>query len=370
MIPWWPGGPVRHVTCTGWRPASAGSTMPWAARPARDASSSPRAAGPVRAAGSPVPNPRPLWSLRRTGQPPVGGRMGDGRRYGSPCPGRFNQANALMAAVAAEACGVDALEALAAMAAVQEVAGRFTVRAFGAARARLMLAKNPAGWDELLDLVAASESPLVVSINARVADGADPSWLWDVPYERLAGRAVVATGDRFRDLSVRLHYGGVAHTTEPEPVRRRHSGAPPGRTGWSMSSGTTPLSTICSVLPDGCSGAHRRRLPRPVGHLRRRRERSRPGAAGRMARPRGHVAASLLGPATARGRRVLPGRGRGRSPGPRRPDAHRRRHAGAARRSRRRRAGRLRGVPGGRAELSGGRRAMRTRVSACWTSTR
>ena len=84
-----------------------------------------------------------------------------------------------------------------------------------------MLAKNPAGWDELLDLVAGSDAPLVVSINARIADGADPSWLWDVPYERLAGRAVVATGDRFRDLSVRLHYGGVTHTTEPEPVRGR-----------------------------------------------------------------------------------------------------------------------------------------------------
>ena len=133
-------------------------------------------------------------------------------------PGRFNQSNALMAAVAAEASGVDALAALAAMEGVQEVAGRFTVRSFGEVRARLMLAKNPAGWGELLDLVADSDAPLVVSINARIADGADPSWLWDVPYERLAGRAVVATGDRYRDLSVRLHYAGVRHTTEPEPV--------------------------------------------------------------------------------------------------------------------------------------------------------
>jgi lipid II isoglutaminyl synthase (glutamine-hydrolysing) len=134
-------------------------------------------------------------------------------------PGRFNQANALIAAVAAEACGVDARAALEAMAEVDEVAGRFTVRAFGDVEARLMLAKNPAGWDELLDLVARSEAPLVVSINARVADGADPSWLWDVPYERLAGRSVVATGDRFRDLSVRLRYAGVPHTTEPDPVQ-------------------------------------------------------------------------------------------------------------------------------------------------------
>jgi UDP-N-acetylmuramyl tripeptide synthase len=148
----------------------------------------------------------------------------DGRRHEVrlALPGRFNQANALLAAVAAEACGIDAGAALDAMATVEEVAGRFTVRSFGAgegqARARLMLAKNPAGWDELLDLVAGSAAPLVVSINARVADGADPSWLWDVPFERLAGRTVVATGDRYRDLSVRLQYAEVAHSTEPSPV--------------------------------------------------------------------------------------------------------------------------------------------------------
>jgi UDP-N-acetylmuramyl tripeptide synthase len=144
----------------------------------------------------------------------------DGRRHAVrlALPGRFNRANALLAAVAAEACGIDAGTALDAMASVQEVAGRFTVRSFGAARARLMLAKNPAGWDELLDLVAHSRAPLVVSINARVADGADPSWLWDVPFERLAGRTVVATGDRYRDLSVRLQYAEVAHTAQPSPV--------------------------------------------------------------------------------------------------------------------------------------------------------
>jgi UDP-N-acetylmuramyl tripeptide synthase len=144
----------------------------------------------------------------------------DGRRreLRLALPGRFNQANALLAAVAAEACGIDAAAALDAMASVQEVAGRFTVRSFGTARARLMLAKNPAGWDELLDLVVGSRAPLVVSINARVADGADPSWLWDVPFERLAGRTLVATGDRYRDLSVRLQYAEVAHTTEPLPA--------------------------------------------------------------------------------------------------------------------------------------------------------
>src|SRR5439155_1441465 len=54
-------------------------------------------------------------------------------------------------------------------------------------------------------------APVVVGINARIADGRDPSWLWDVPFERLAGRFVVATGERGRDLAVRLHYAEIEH---------------------------------------------------------------------------------------------------------------------------------------------------------------
>jgi UDP-N-acetylmuramyl tripeptide synthase len=132
-------------------------------------------------------------------------------------PGRFNQANALMVAVAAEVTGIDAAVALAAMGQIEEVAGRFATRMLRGVPTRLMLAKNPAGWSELLNLVAMDRGPLVVSINARTADGADPSWLWDVPFERLAGRPVVATGDRCHDLSVRLQYAGVSHQVEPDP---------------------------------------------------------------------------------------------------------------------------------------------------------
>ncbi|MCL2451100.1 MAG: DUF1727 domain-containing protein, partial [Polyangiaceae bacterium] len=71
---------------------------------------------------------------------------------------------------------------------------------------------------EALDILAPPPAPVVAAINARVADGHDPSWLWDVPFERLAGREVVAAGDRALDLAVRLRYAGVEH--------RVHSGSP------------------------------------------------------------------------------------------------------------------------------------------------
>ncbi len=68
------------------------------------------------------------------------------------------------------------------------------------------------------------------------------------------------------------------------------------------------------------------------------------------------LAAGALGPPTARSRHVLPGWGRGRSPGPRRPHPHRRRHLGQAGRRRCGGAGRLRRLPDRRADVPGRRR--------------
>lgn len=126
-------------------------------------------------------------------------------------PGAFNLANAAMALTAARLEGIEPSIAAAAMRTTQEVAGRYATITHQGRRIRLLMAKNPAGWQSSLDIVAPPPTPVVVAINARVADGRDPSWLWDVPFERLAGRHVVAAGERAEDLSVRLHYGGVDH---------------------------------------------------------------------------------------------------------------------------------------------------------------
>ena len=131
-------------------------------------------------------------------------------------PGRCNRANAAMAVTAARVMGADPARAAAAVATVADVDGRYGVVRVGGAPARLLLAKNPAGWAEIFDLLNPAPAPVVVAINARVADGRDPSWLWDVPFERLAGRTVVATGERCRDLAVRLRYAGVDHETVPD----------------------------------------------------------------------------------------------------------------------------------------------------------
>ncbi|WP_137816680.1 DUF1727 domain-containing protein, partial [Gandjariella thermophila] len=74
------------------------------------------------------------------------------------------------------------------------------------------------GWQEMLSVIADHQRPLVIAVNAREADGFDTSWLWDVRFELLRGRHVIASGERATDLAVRLRYAGVAHELQPDPV--------------------------------------------------------------------------------------------------------------------------------------------------------
>ncbi len=129
-------------------------------------------------------------------------------------PGRFNLNNAACALAAADVWGIDVETALRGMQTVTAPAGRFATTQFGDTTARLLLAKNPAGWAEALPL--AQSDPVVLAIDAVAADGRDVSWLWDVEYEQLAGRHVIATGPRAYDLAVRLSYAEVEHTIVPD----------------------------------------------------------------------------------------------------------------------------------------------------------
>jgi UDP-N-acetylmuramyl tripeptide synthase len=129
-------------------------------------------------------------------------------------PGSFNVSNAACALAAAMEFGVDPATALRGMATVVSPAGRFATATFGTTTARLLLAKNPAGWAEALPLAASD--PVVLAIDSVAADGRDVSWLWDVPYEQLAGRRVICTGPRALDLAVRLDYAGVEHQVVPD----------------------------------------------------------------------------------------------------------------------------------------------------------
>jgi UDP-N-acetylmuramyl tripeptide synthase len=157
----------------------------------------------------------------------------DGERHevSLALPGAANVGNAALAAAAAAERGVRPRDALAAMARIRAVEGRYVETSYARRPVRLLLAKNPAGWTEALAMVRPEPAAVVVAVNARAADGRDPSWLWDVPFEVLRGRQAVATGERSRDVAVRLRYAGVDHVRVDNPgdavqVARNAAGSP------------------------------------------------------------------------------------------------------------------------------------------------
>ncbi|WP_328856448.1 MurT ligase domain-containing protein [Williamsia herbipolensis] len=143
-------------------------------------------------------------------------------------PGKANRGNATQAVAAAVAMGADPHAAVAAVSGVGEVAGRYGVRTVGPHSVRLLLAKNPAGWQEALSMIDPDAAGLVIAVNGQVPDGEDLSWLWDVRFEHFENTTVVAAGERASDLGVRLIYAGAEHQTIPDPLVAIAS-CPPGR---------------------------------------------------------------------------------------------------------------------------------------------
>ncbi|MBV9794373.1 MAG: DUF1727 domain-containing protein [Actinobacteria bacterium] len=142
-------------------------------------------------------------------------------------PGRANRSNAVVALAVAEVFGVDEVHALRGMRDVRSVAGRYTTVERRGVSIRLLLAKNPAGWLEALDVLRPPPEPVMLAVNAQTPDGKDTSWLWDVDYRRLRGRRVFVGGERRTDLAVRLEADGVGFelvSTIDEVVGRVGSG--------------------------------------------------------------------------------------------------------------------------------------------------
>jgi UDP-N-acetylmuramyl tripeptide synthase len=186
-----------------------------------DSTSCPRCGGAVDHLGElwtcpcGLTRPDPDWALDGDRLTAPGGQVLD---LGLRLPGAANRANAALALAAAHSVGVPPHTAVAGIRTISDIGGRYRTIQRARHSIHLMLAKNPAGWAETLPVLA-RDTPVVVAVNGREADGRDLSWLWDVPFEQLRGRHVVAAGERSADLAVRLRYADVPHQWDPDPLR-------------------------------------------------------------------------------------------------------------------------------------------------------
>ncbi len=78
---------------------------------------------------------------------------------------------------------------------------------------RLLLAKNPTGFNEVLRTLFNNGTfrHLLLVLNDNIADGRDISWIWDVDFERIVQHTATLTvaGTRALDLALRLKYTGI-----------------------------------------------------------------------------------------------------------------------------------------------------------------
>lgn len=136
-------------------------------------------------------------------------------------PGSFNVRNSLMALAGCACVGVEAEIAKNGMTGVVSVSGRFQTYSLPGTDGSVMLtlAKNPAGWVELIAMVDSwmKDRAIVIGLNAKFADGKDPSWIWDVPFEIFRGHAVVVCGERATDMALRLRYAEAEALVVPDP---------------------------------------------------------------------------------------------------------------------------------------------------------
>ncbi|MSQ41711.1 MAG: DUF1727 domain-containing protein [Dehalococcoidia bacterium] len=133
-----------------------------------------------------------------------------------PLAGLHSVYNALAAAAGAHALGLPVTAIAHALEGAGPAFGRQERFRVYDRDVRLLLAKNPAGMNELLRTLVTPAPPgpvlhLLAVLNDGVADGRDVSWIYDADLELLQGRAatIVVSGTRADELALRLVLAGL-----------------------------------------------------------------------------------------------------------------------------------------------------------------
>ena len=131
-------------------------------------------------------------------------------------PGGYNIYNACATMAAGMAMGLDLAVVSRSLSSFACGFGRMEKFQIGDANLRMILIKNPAGCNQVLNFLTDITEPFVfaVCLNDRAQDGKDVSWIWDVDFERLVAMGdvldqVLVSGIRADDMAMRFKYAGL-----------------------------------------------------------------------------------------------------------------------------------------------------------------
>jgi UDP-N-acetylmuramyl tripeptide synthase len=129
-----------------------------------------------------------------------------------PCPmeGMYNKYNTIAAAAVGECIGLDSSSIQHALSVFVPAFGRMEDLVIHGKKVRIVLSKNPTGFNESIRtyMQSAVSGPALILLNDRIPDGTDVSWIWDVDFELLdkQKREIIVSGDRTYDMAVRVKY--------------------------------------------------------------------------------------------------------------------------------------------------------------------
>ena len=128
--------------------------------------------------------------------------------------GVYNIYNALCAYSIAKELGVDDLTIKKSLESQSSSFGRQETINIEDKEVKIILVKNPAGYNQALDTLCLSKEPFSAAfiLNDNYADGRDVSWIWDVNFEHLNDvdlNEIYVSGLRSYDMAVRLKTAGL-----------------------------------------------------------------------------------------------------------------------------------------------------------------
>lgn len=131
-------------------------------------------------------------------------------------PGGYNIYNATATAAAGYVLGLKDETIIGALNSFECGFGRMEKFTVDGTDIRMILIKNPAGCNQVLNFLSNNTEPslFIVALNDRFADGTDISWIWDVDFEKLNQISeqlteVWVTGRRADEMAMRFKYAGL-----------------------------------------------------------------------------------------------------------------------------------------------------------------
>jgi len=133
-----------------------------------------------------------------------------------PLAGLYNKYNTHAGVLTCQYLGISDDEIDAALKTFSPSFGRQEKLTIDGKDVQIILAKNPAGFDQALQTVLEQHAKdILIALNDNTADGTDISWIWDVDFEMLINQKIglTLTGLRASELALRLKYAGITSFT-------------------------------------------------------------------------------------------------------------------------------------------------------------